>query len=65
MDDTPRRCRHDKHTPAEKAITEAMGAVEVAGCDVLLTEAVDLLAQARGKVADFVDRELAALPPGV
>jgi len=54
----PRRIRLDKHTPAEKAITEAMNAVEEAGCDVLLTEAVVMLAEARDKVSDFVDREL-------
>lgn len=65
MDDIPRRIRHDKHTPAEKAITEAMSAVELAGCDVLLTEAVNLLSHARDKVSDFVDRELTAKPPGV
>lgn len=51
----PRRIQQDKHTPAEMAITDAMAAVEDAGCDVLLTEAVNLLAQAKAKVADFVD----------
>jgi hypothetical protein len=34
-------------------------AVEELGADVLLTEAVVLLDQARTKVADYVDRDLA------
>jgi hypothetical protein len=44
-------------TPAELAIRNAMLAVEEAGCDVQLTDAVTLLAQARDKVADFVDKK--------
>ncbi len=55
QDQLPRRIRLDKHTPAEKAITDAMCAVEDAGCDPLLSDAVCLLADARNKVADFVD----------
>jgi len=55
----PRRCRIDLHTPAEKAIRDAMAAVENMAADKLLTEAVTLLDAAREKVADFVDRELA------
>ncbi len=54
----PRRNRIDLFTPAETAITAAMHAVECAGCHVLLTEAGNLLSQARDKVADFVE-----LPP--
>lgn len=54
--DLPRRIRIDLFTPAETAIRAAMMAVEEAGCDVLLTEAVNLLAQAQRKVADYVDR---------
>jgi hypothetical protein len=46
-------------TPAELAIHHAVQAVEAAGADPLLTEAVILLGQAREKVADYVDRELA------
>lgn len=57
MSDIPRRIDHLRFTPAETAITEAMVAVEKAGCDPLLTEAVVLLTQARQKVADYVDRE--------
>lgn len=54
-DGIPRRVRHDLHTPAERAITAAMEAVEEAGAHPLLTDAVILLGQARDKVADFVD----------
>lgn len=52
----PRRIRLDRLTPAERAIHDAVRAVEAAGCDPLLTDAVILLQQAREKVADFVDR---------
>lgn len=52
----PRRNRIDLMTPAELAIRNAMIAVETVGADVLLTDAVILLGQARDKVADFVDR---------
>lgn len=51
----PRRIQIDKMVPAELAIIAAMLAVEDAGCDHLLTEAVVLLAEAKDKVADFVD----------
>ncbi len=51
----PRRNRLDKLTPAETAIMEAMRAVEEAGADVRLTDAVVLLGRARDRVADFVD----------
>lgn len=41
----------------DEAVAELcdVAAVEEAGCDVLLTEAVILLAAAKDKVADFVD----------
>lgn len=55
MSEIPRRCRLDKMTPAELAITEAMRVVEGAGCDPQLTVAIVLLGKAREKVADFVD----------
>ncbi len=42
-------------SPTELAIYEAMSAVERAGADIRLTDAVNLLQQARDKVADFVD----------
>lgn len=54
-DEPPRRCRLDMMVPAELAITKAMEAVELAGCDPWLTDAVVLLQQARNKVADYVD----------
>jgi hypothetical protein len=57
MSKIPRRIRLDKFTPAEKAIWDAVQEVEKAGCDILLTDAVNLLQKAREKVADFVDRE--------
>lgn len=52
-----RRIRVDLMTPAELAISRAVEEVEKAGADVLLTDAVILLAQAREKVADFVEKE--------
>lgn len=53
-----RRFRIDKFTSAEKAIFNAVHEVEAAGAHPLLTDAVILLAQAREKVADFVDRQI-------
>ena len=50
-----RRSYIERRSPAEKAIMDAMAAVEKAGADVRLTEAVMLLDQAFNKVADFVD----------
>ena len=55
MSEIPRRIRIDLFTPAEKAIYDAVQAVEAAGCDVRLTNAVVLLSDARAWVADFVD----------
>ena len=57
--DMPRRCRLDLNTPAELAIRAAVEAVEAAGCDSLLTEAVILLGEALDKVAFFVDTHVA------
>jgi len=54
----PRRARLDVNTPAELAIRDAICAVEDAGCHQLLTEAVNLLQDAREKVADYVDRKV-------
>lgn len=53
----PRRRRVDLYTPAETAIRNAIIAVEAAGADVRLTDAVMLLSQAAEKVADYVERE--------
>ena len=55
MNDTPRRQRLDKCTPAELAIYNAVDKVEKFGADVKLTEAVTKLDEARSLVADFVD----------
>lgn len=51
----PRRSCVDRFTPAEKAIRDALLAVEAAGCDVRLTKAVTVLADAQAWVADYVD----------
>jgi hypothetical protein len=53
----PRRICINRLTPAELAIRKAVSEVEMAGTHPLLTEAVTLLQQARGKVADYVDGE--------
>lgn len=57
IDGFPRRNRVDLYTPAEKAISDAIDAVERAGCGELLTNAVNLLLQAKEKVADFVENQ--------
>lgn len=51
----PRRNRIDLFTPAERAIYDAMQAVEDLPADVRLTRAVIKLGEARALVADFVD----------
>ncbi len=62
----PRRNRIDQYTPAEKSISYAVQAVEMAGAHPRLTDAVNLLAAAHEAVADFVDgaapREAVAAP---
>lgn len=55
--ETPRRNRIDQFFPQEKLIFDAMQEVEKMPADVLLTDAVNLLQQAREKVADFIDSE--------
>jgi hypothetical protein len=55
MDELPRRIQVDKLIPAEKAIYDAVGAVEALPADTRLTKAVMLLQDARNAVADFVD----------
>lgn len=52
-----RRICLDKFTAAERAIYDATSAVERAGCDTILTDAVNLLSQARSKVSDWVDQK--------
>jgi len=51
----PRRNQMKLWTPAEKAIWEALQTLEAAGAHPLLTEAGNLLQQARDKVADYVE----------
>lgn len=51
----PRRNRPDLMTPAELAIANVMRVVELAGADVRLTDAVNLLQAARESVADYID----------
>lgn len=51
----PRRFRLDQQSPGEAAIREAVRVVEEMGADVRLTAAVNLLNEARERVADFVD----------
>ena len=51
----PRRVQVDRMTPAELAIREAIQEVENIGVDILLTDAVNLLAAAKDSVADYVD----------
>lgn len=51
----PRRSRLDLNTPAELSIFNAIQEVEKAGCDVRLTDAINLLSKARDLVADYVD----------
>ena len=55
-DTVPRRARIELMTPAELAIRNAILAVDEAGCDALLTEAVILLSRAKDKVGDYVDK---------
>lgn len=56
--DFPRRNCIDLLTPAEKAIYDAGQVVEAGCAHPLMTEAGQLLQQARDKVADFVELQL-------
>lgn len=51
----PRRAFGPEWTAAERAIADAMPPVERAGCDRRLTLALNLLSEAKDRVADFVD----------
>lgn len=55
MDSIPRRVRMDLMVHAELAICHAVDVVEEMPADVRLTDAVILLAEAREKIADYVD----------
>ncbi len=54
-DGFPTRNSVDWFSPAELAIREAMYAVENAGASIALTDAINLLAKARARVADHVE----------
>ncbi len=58
-DGIPTRADVTLWSPAEKAIGDAMAAVEAAGASPALTDAVTLLEQARDRVADHVESEAA------
>ena len=55
MSEIPRRARMEKWTPAERAIYDAMQAVEAMPAHELLTKAVTLLGDAMNAVADYVE----------
>jgi hypothetical protein len=57
--DVPRRCYFALMVPAEKAIHEAINAVEAMPADERLTAALILLGHAKDKVADYVDAKAA------
>lgn len=58
MSNISRRDRIDLYYPAELAIRNAIIAVEEAGCDTRLTDAVNLLIAAKSKVSDFIDNKI-------
>ena len=51
----PRRCDITRQTKAERMIGLVIEEVEAVGTDLLLSDAVFLLVQAREKLADYVD----------
>ena len=55
IDVIPRRNRIDLFEPAEKAIYDAVKVVENAGAHKLLTDAINLLHEAKEKVSDFIE----------
>ena len=57
VDGIPRRARIDLQTPAEKAIRDAVIAVEAVGAHPLLTDAVVLLSRAQERVADYLEAD--------
>jgi hypothetical protein len=61
--DAPRRCYIERRCLAETDISVAIETVEAMPADVRLTEAVNLLEQARDKVSDYVDEWLANHTP--
>lgn len=55
MNDIPRRSYVERWTLAERAIKDAIVAVEAVGADVRLTDAVLLLGTAFEALADYTD----------
>jgi 3-deoxy-D-manno-octulosonate 8-phosphate phosphatase KdsC-like HAD superfamily phosphatase len=55
LDGIPTRCDMTLMSAAELAIMEAMRVVEASGGSPALTDAVELLSKARGRVADHVE----------
>lgn len=55
MKDIPRRIRVDLMCRAELAIRKAIDIVEEMPPDTRLTDAVNLLAKAKDRVADYID----------
>lgn len=55
MEISTRRFREDLQTDEEKQITEVVKAVEKLGADVLLTEVIVKLQEAKNLLADYVD----------
>lgn len=55
MNQIPRRAYLEKMVPAERAIHDAIQAVEVMGADVRLTDVVVALGAAKDTLSDYVD----------
>jgi hypothetical protein len=55
IEEVPRRADMRRWTAAEKAIYDALQAVEAMPADVRLTDAVTLLGAAKDSIADFID----------
>lgn len=58
MSDIPRRSDINRNTKEELIIRDAIRAIELLGADRLLTQAQSLLADAKERLSDWVDREL-------
>ena len=55
LDQFPRRSKIYLNTPAELAIRNAVEEIEKIGADEKLTDAINLLWQAKELVSDFID----------
>lgn len=53
----PRRNITTSQQPAEWKIVDVISEIEKLGADVLLTDAVMLLSQAKDKVSDYIDKK--------